>query len=187
MQRLYKGTLATLAVLGMASSAIAQEEGTRMEPIVFTSTTEDATTRTIPGYDPRFDQVMGSGSLMVNGDDEVTGYYFTVMGLEASQTVPYHFHGAMSGGMPTSCEGDKALFKGEGAGGVLTDLGAAAALESSESGFARVGSPEAPVMLDTPVPLADIGYINLHSTQGDPVGPGLVCANVRLNPGGFER
>jgi hypothetical protein len=37
------------------------------------------------------------------------------------------------------------------------------------------------------VPLADIGYLNIHSTQGTPVGPGIVCANVRLDPAGFLR
>jgi hypothetical protein len=70
---------------------------------------------------------------------------------------------------------------------VLTDLAAIAPLESSAGGFGRVGSSLSPVQLSAPVPLADIGYLNIHSTQGTPVGPGIVCANVRLDPAGFLR
>jgi hypothetical protein len=165
-----------------------QAAGLRSLPIVLVSTAgETANTRTIPGYQPRFSQILGSGALLVNDEDQVTGYYFATTGLEPSQTLAYHFHNAMTGANPTSCEGDKALLASEVAGGVLTDLAAIAPLESSAGGFGRVGSSLSPVQLSAPVPLADIGYLNIHSTQGTPVGPGIVCANVRLDPAGFLR
>ncbi|HEY9807321.1 MAG TPA: hypothetical protein V6D04_12180, partial [Candidatus Obscuribacterales bacterium] len=165
-----------------------QAAGLRSLPIVLVSTAgETANTRTIPGYQPRFSQILGSGALLVNDADQVTGYYFATTGLEPSQTLAYHFHNAMTGANPTSCEGDKALLASEVAGGVLTDLAAIAPLESSAGGFGRVGSSLNPVQLSTPVALADIGYLNIHSTQGTPVGPGIVCANVRLDPAGFLR
>src|SRR6476469_3645879 len=165
-----------------------QAAGLRSLPIVLVSTAgETANTRTIPGYQPRFSQILGSGALLVNDEDQVTGYYFATTGLEPSQTLAYHFHNAMTGANPTSCEGDKALLASEVAGGVLTDLAAIAPLESSAGGFGRVGSSLSPVQLSAPVALADIGYLNIHSTQGTPVGPGIVCANVRLDPAGFLR
>ena len=165
-----------------------QAAGLRSLPIVLVSTAgETANTRTIPGYQPRFSQILGSGALLVNDEDQVTGYYFATTGLEPSQTLAYHFHNAMTGANPTSCEGDKALLASEVAGGVVTDLAAIAPLQSSAGGFGRVGSPFSPVQLSTPVALADIGYLNIHSTQGTPVGPGIVCANVRLDPAGFLR
>ncbi|HEY9747759.1 MAG TPA: hypothetical protein V6C63_03725 [Allocoleopsis sp.] len=165
-----------------------QATGVRSLPIVLVSTAgETANTRTIPGYQPRFSQILGSGALLVNDEDQVTGYYFATTGLEPSQTLAYHFHAAMTGANPTSCEGDKALLASEVAGGVVTDLAAIAPLESSASGFGRVGSPLSPVQLSAPVALSDVGYLNIHSTQGTPVGPGIVCANVRLDPAGFVR
>ena len=160
---------------------------TRIEPIAFVSTAGDtATASTIPGYKPRLNRIVGSGALLVNADNQVTGYYFTTTGLEPSQTLPYHFHAAKSGATPTSCEGDKNLFAGEAPGAVITDLSAIAPLQSTANGVGRVGSSLQPVQLSAPVPLSDIGYLNIHSTQGSP-GPGIVCANVRLNPGGFAR
>lgn len=165
-----------------------QSTGVRSLPIVLVSTAgETANTRTIPGYLPRFSQILGSGALLVNDEDQVTGYYFATTGLEPSQTLAYHFHAAMTGANPTSCEGDKALLASEVAGGVVTDLAAIAPLQSSAGGFGRVGSPLSPVQLSTPVALSDVGYLNIHSTQGTPVGPGIVCANVRLDPAGFVR
>jgi hypothetical protein len=157
-------------------------------PIVLVSTAgETASTRTIPGYQPRFSKILGSGALLVNAEEQVTGYYFATTGLEPTQTLPYHFHAAMTGANPTSCEGDKALLDSEVGGGVITDLAAIAPLQSSAGGFGRVGSPFSPVQLPAPVALENIGYLNIHSTQGTPVGPGIVCANVRLDPAGFMR
>ncbi|MBW4487001.1 MAG: hypothetical protein KME12_04345 [Trichocoleus desertorum ATA4-8-CV12] len=157
-------------------------------PIVLVSTDgETVSTRAIPGYQTRFSRILGSGALLVNAEDQVTGYYFTTTGLEPSQTLPYHFHAAMTGANPTSCEGDKALLDSEVGGDVITDLAAIAPLQSSAGGVGRVGSPFSPVQLPTPVALQDIGYLNIHSTQGTPVGPGIVCANVRLDPAGFMR
>src|SRR6476469_4539761 len=102
-----------------------QAAGLRSLPIVLVSTAgETANTRTIPGYQPRFSQILGSGALLVNDADQVTGYYFATTGLEPSQTLAYHVHNAMTGANPTSCEGDKALLASEVAGGVLTDLAA---------------------------------------------------------------
>ena len=165
-----------------------QASDQRVLPIVLVSTAgETASTRVIPGYQPRFSKILGSGALLVNDEDQVTGYYFATTGLEPSQTLPYHFHGALTGANPTSCEGDKALLDSEVGGGVITDLAAIAPLQSSAGGFGRVGSPFSPVQLSAPVALADIGYLNIHSTQGTPVGPGIVCANVRLDPAGFVR
>ncbi|HEY9858525.1 MAG TPA: hypothetical protein V6D16_03395 [Candidatus Obscuribacterales bacterium] len=160
----------------------------RALPIVLVSTAgETANTRAIPGYQPRFSNILGSGALLLNAENQVTGYYFTTTGLEPSQTLPYHFHAAMNGANPTSCEGDKALIGSEVGGGVITDLAAIAPLQSSGRGVGRVGSLFSPVQLPTPVALQDIGYLNIHSTQGTPVGPGIVCANVRLDPAGFMR
>ena len=165
-----------------------QASGQRSLPIVLVSTAEEtATAGVIPGYKPRFTRILGSGALLLNAEDQVTGYYFSTTGLEPSQTLAYHFHTAMTGTNPTSCEGDKALLASEVAGGVLTDLAAIAPLQSSASGFGRVGSPFNPVQLPSPVALQDIGYLNIHSTQGSPVGPGIACANVRLDPAGFVR
>lgn len=165
-----------------------QSSEQRSLPIVLISTAgETANTRAIPGYQTRFSRILGSGALLLNNEDQVTGYYFTTTGLEPSQTLPYHFHAAMTGANPTSCEGDKALIDSEVGGGVITDLAAIAPLQSSAGGVGRVGSPFSPVQLPTPVALQDIGYLNIHSTQGTPVGPGIVCANVRLDPAGFMR
>ncbi len=143
--------------------------------------------RTIPGYPPRFSEVAGSGSLLLNDQNEVTGYYFTVAGLEPGAAYAYHFHAAMNNSTPTSCEGDKALFRGEAGGSVITNLGAIAPIEVNSSGVARVGSSLNPVAIADPVPLSEIGYLNIHPAPDGAVGPGIVCANVRLNPGGFVR
>src|SRR6478672_4871228 len=59
-----------------------QAAGLRSLPIVLVSTAgETANTRTIPGYQPRFSQILGSGALLVNDEDQVTGYYFATTGL----------------------------------------------------------------------------------------------------------
>lgn len=157
-------------------------------PIAFVATAEDdVSVRTIPGYAPRFSEVLGSGELLLNADNEVTGYYFTVSDLEPGTEYAYHFHAAMNNGTPTSCEGEKALVDDEAGGQVITNLGAIAPPEISSGGVARVGSPSSPVELTEPVPLSAIGYVNIHPAPGAEVGPGTVCANVRLNPGGFAR
>lgn len=154
--------------------------------IVFVKTAEDSATREIPGYAERFSDIVGSGRLLVNSANQVTGYYFTLSGLPASQTLPYHFHAAKKGSQPTSCEGDKELVEGETAGEVITDLSEATPLQVGGSGIAVVGIASNPVQLSSPVALEDIGYLNIHSPEGSP-GPGIVCANVRLDPGGFVR
>lgn len=157
----------------------------REENIVFVKTAEGSATREIPGYAERFSDIVGSGRLLVNDANQVTGYYLTVSGLPASQTLPYHFHAAESS-QPTSCEGDKDLVEGETAGEVITDLSEASPLQVGASGIASVGTASSPVQLASPVALEEIGYLNIHSPEGSP-GPGIVCANVRLDPGGFVR
>ncbi len=58
----------------------------------FVSSAEEAETAEIADNPERFSQVIGSGRLIVNADDQVTGYYFTLGGLPQNQTLPYHFH-----------------------------------------------------------------------------------------------
>lgn len=161
-----------------------QESETRTENIVFVSTTEGSVTSEIEGESERFSQIVGSGRLLVNEDDQVTGYYFTVTGLGPSQTLPYHFHSSKSGSTPTSCEGDKGVLEDEAAGAVITSLSEIAPLQSTASGLGVVGSASSPVQLPNPVPLEEIGYLNIHATE-DPTS-GIVCANVPLKPVKFE-
>ncbi len=225
----------------------------KQENIVFVSTVEGAATAEIAENPARFSQIVGSGRLLVNADNQVTGYYFTVSGLPANQAVPYHFHVAKTGRTPTSCEGDKEIVEDETGGEVLVPLSDIAPLQAGASGVATVGSASSPIQLPTPVALEDIGYLNIHATGVTPpsaessvseppqteempaatgpqqptsgpnaapappsetgvapaptespaaeatespspeaatatdVPPGAVCANVRLNPAGFER
>jgi hypothetical protein len=120
----------------------------------------------------------------VNEDDQVTGYYFTVTGLGPSQTLPYHFHSSKSGSTPTSCEGDKGVLEDEAAGAIITPLNEIAPLQSTASGLGVVGSASSPVQLPNPVPLEDIGYLNIHANES--IESGFVCANVPLKPVRFE-
>jgi len=158
---------------------------TREENIVFVSTAEGAATSEIADNPERFSQVLGSGRLILNADDQVTGYYFTLSGLPQNQALPYHFHNVENEGTPTSCEGDKAVLEDEAAGGILLPLNDIAPLQTTANGVAIVGSASSPIQLPSPVPLEDIGYLNIHATQ-DPAS-GIACANVRINPGGFVR
>jgi hypothetical protein len=159
-------------------------------PISLVSTNEDAsvyTIRRIPGYQPRFSNAVGSGALLLNTNREVTGYYFIINHLNMRTSYAYRFHAATRNHIPTSCEGERAFFEGETAGDVILDLGAIAPLESSRRGVAFVGSPRNPIELPQPIPVADIGYLNIHSMQDSSTRPSMACANIRLNPGGFER
>lgn len=176
-------SLGIATILGSAERAIADHHEA---PIVFVRTSGDmATTHGVAGYQPpRFSNIVGSGRLILNAEGMVTGYYFTVSGLEANATYAYHFHG--SGGY-ASCEGDKNLVPGESGAGVITNLGNIAPLTASANGIAILGSATTPIALPQPVALSDIGYLNLHPMPSGQVGPGSVCANVRLNPGGFVR
>ncbi len=88
-------------------------------------------------------------------------------------------------GTPTSCEGDKAVLEDEAAGGILLPLNDIAPLQTTANGVAIIGSASSPIQLPSPVPLEDIGYLNIHANQ-DPAS-GIACANVRINPGGFVR
>jgi len=225
----------------------------KQENIVFVSTVEGAATAEIAENPARFSQIVGSGRLLVNADNQVTGYYFTVSGLPANQAVPYHFHVAKTGRTPTSCEGDKEIVEDETGGEVLVPLSDIAPLQAGAAGVATVGSASSPIQLPTPVALEDIGYLNIHATGVTPptaessvseppqteeipassgpqqptagpnaapaapsemeaspaptespaaeatespspeaataadIPPGAICANVRLNPAGFER
>jgi len=225
----------------------------KQENIVFVSTVEGAATAEIAENPARFSQIVGSGRLLVNADNQVTGYYFTVSGLPANQAVPYHFHVAKTGRTPTSCEGDKGIVEDETGGEVLVPLSDIAPLQAGAAGVATVGSASSPIQLPTPVALEDIGYLNIHAagvtppnaessvsepaqtdevpaatglqqptagpnaapaapsvTEASPaptespaaeatespspeaataadIPPGAICANVRLNPAGFER
>ncbi|HEY9846769.1 MAG TPA: hypothetical protein V6D03_11305, partial [Candidatus Caenarcaniphilales bacterium] len=96
-----------------AEPQAAEEPATRLEYITFVKTTEGAATREIADNPGRFSEIVGSGRLLVNADNQVTGYYFTVSGLEASQTLPYHFHNVKNGRKPATCEGDKGIVDGE--------------------------------------------------------------------------
>lgn len=181
------GGVMTMLIGGQAAIAQSTSEDSMMEPLTLVMTGEDANTRMIPGYKERFSDIVGSGAVMLNEDGEVTAYYMTVSGLESDQDYAYHFHNSMTDSMPTSCEGDKMLVRGETAGGVITDLTAIAPLEVSQNGVARVGSMLDPVELPEPVPLTEIGYLNIHPAPAGQVGPGMICANVRLNAAGFTR
>ncbi len=155
----------------------------REENIVFVRTAEGASTGEVVDNPARFNQIVGSGRLIVNGDDQVTGYYFTVSGLPPSQALPYHFHSARNGSTPTSCEGDKGIVEDEAAGAVITPLSDVAPLQSTATGIGIVGTASSPIQLPTPVPLADIGYLNIHADPS--VTSGIVCANVPLQPISF--
>lgn len=157
-----------------------QESQARTENIVFVSTAEGSPTSEIEGQSERFSQIVGSGRLLVNGDNQVTGYYFIVSGLSPSQTLPYHFHSSKSGSTSTSCEGDKALLEDEAVGAVITPLSDIAPLQTTASGLAIVGSATSPIQLPNPVAFEDIGYLNIHANP-DPTS-GIVCANVPLKP-----
>lgn len=159
-------------------------------PISFVSTNQAPsvyTVRTVPGYAPRFSSAVGSGGLVLNGNREVTGYYFTVGNLDTRTAYAYHFHAARHNGIPTSCEGDKALLRGEAPGEVIADLGSIAPLQPSRRGVGIVGLPGQPIALPHAIPLSEIGYLNIHPIQNGSIAPGVICANVRLNPGGFIR
>jgi hypothetical protein len=173
--------------LAMAQNTDAEITAEMLEPIAFVATAgEDPGVREVSSFS-RFSDVVGSGALMVNAENAVVGYYFTVIGLEPEDSYAYHFHSALNDGVVTSCEGDKALLETEAAGAVIANLGELAPLEVTESGLARVGSPGEPIALSEPIPLAEIGYLNIHPVLQGEVEPGIVCANVRLNPGGFVR
>jgi hypothetical protein len=172
-------------VLGR-QEAIAQTPPTTL-PFALVSTLADAEVRTTPSYRPRFGDAVGDGTLILNADGNVTGYYFIVSDLSPDAKYAYHFHRDIGNGAPTSCEGDKSLVDDETPGGVMLDLGAIAPLNPTASGLAFVGSPTAPVTLPTPVPLSEIGYLNIHAVVDGAVSPGVVCANIRLNAGGLPR
>jgi len=166
-------------------SPTSESTETREENIVFVSTAEEAETAEVADNPERFSQVLGSGRLIVDADNQVTGYYFTLGGLPQNQTLPYHFHNVENEGTPTSCEGDKAVLEDEAAGGILLPLNDIAPLQTTANGIAIIGSASSPIQLPSPVPLEDIGYLNIHANQ-DPAS-GIACANVRINPGGFVR
>lgn len=179
--------------LGWQQRAIAQSSPdallnvTSEMPLAFVVTAgSNVRLRTTPGYPTRFSEVSGSGALVLRGSD-VVGYYFTVSDLRPEASYAYHLHRTQGGSIPASCEGDKGLVAGEVGGSIMVNLGAIAPLEVNNLGTAIVGSATAPAILPEPVPLAEIGYVNIHPAPEGNVGSGTMCANVRLNAGGFVR
>ncbi|NJL21762.1 MAG: hypothetical protein HC895_14670 [Leptolyngbyaceae cyanobacterium SM1_3_5] len=188
-----KTGLMGLAFAGLvADAAWAQfaPEPLRTVPIAIVSTTRPASIRTIrevSGYPQRFSYTVGSGALIVNAANQVTGYYFSISDLEARAAYTYGLFSSRNQGSLTSCEGARSLTQRETAGELLLDLGGTAPLTASTRGVAFVGSIDRPISLPEPIPLDSIGYLYIQPAPDATLNSSEFCANIRLNPGGYAR
>ncbi|MBD2089314.1 hypothetical protein H6F67_05540 [Microcoleus sp. FACHB-1515] len=182
-----KTVLVGLALGLVADAAWAQVQTV---PLAIVSTTRPPSIRTIRevgGYPQRFSYTVGSGALILNAANQVTGYYFTMNDLEARTAYTYGLFSSHNQGVPTSCEGARNLTQRESAGELLLDLSETAPLTASNRGVAFIGSIDRPITLSEPIPLESIGYLYIQPVPEAALTSSEFCANVRLNPGGYAR
>lgn len=188
-----KTLLMGLAFAGLLTDVVwaqSAPEPLRTVPIAIVSTTRPASIRTVRevrGYPQRFSYAVGSGALILNAANQVTGYYFTIGDLEGRTTYIYGLYRSRNRGLPTSCEGARNLTDRETAGELLLDLSETAPLVASTRGVAFIGSIDRPIALPEPIPLESIGYLYIQPVPEAALDSSEFCANIRLNPGGYAR